>query len=272
MDTHLEHLTKALTLLQQHQLFAKLSTCKFGCSEVEYLGHIISVEGVCADPGKIQAMVDWPLPKTTKALRGFLGLTGYYRKFIKGYESIAAPLTAMLRHNSFTWTDLGREAFQALKKAVSQTPVLALLNFSQPFLIECDVSGVGIGAVLMQSNRPIAFLSKALEGKALHMSVYEKELFALVTAIQKWRPYLLGKPFVVRTDQQSLKFLLEQKVGTPFQQKWTTKLLGYDFVVEYKKGVKNRVADALSRKEGWEEDGTLFLLSIPTAEWVEDLK
>jgi hypothetical protein len=104
------------------------------------------------------------------------------------------------------------------------------------------------------------------------MSVYENELFALVTAIQKWRPYLLEKPFVVRTDQQSLKFLLEQKVGTPFQQKWITKLLGYDFVVEYKKWVENRVADALSRKEGWEEDGSLFLLSIPTAEWVEELK
>jgi len=216
MDTHLEHLTKALTLLKQHQLFVKLSKCKFGCSKVEYLGHIISVEGVCADQGKIQAMTDWPLPKTAKALRGFLGLTGYYRKFIKGYGSIAAPLTAMLRHNYFTWTDLGQEAFQALKKAVSQTPFLALPNFFQPFLIECDASGVGIRAVLMQSNRPIAFLSKALKGKALHMSVYEKELFALVTTIYKWRPYLLGKPFVVRTDQQCLKFLLEQKVGTPF--------------------------------------------------------
>jgi hypothetical protein len=155
-------------------------------------------------------------------------------------------------------TEEGREAFQALKRAVSQTPVLALPDFSQPFLIECDASGVGIGAVLMQSNRPIAFLSKALKGKALHMSFYENELFALVTTIQKWRPYLLGKPFVVRTNQQSLKFLLEQKVGTPFQQKWIMKLLGYDFVVEYKKGVENRVVDALSRKDEWDEDGTLF--------------
>jgi hypothetical protein len=154
----------------------------------------------------------------------------------------------MLRHNSVPWTDLGREAFQAIKMAVSQALILALPNFSQPFLIECDASGVGIGAILMQSNRPIAFLSKALKGKALHMSVYENELFALVTAIQKWRPYLLGKPFVVRIDQQSLKFLLEQKVGTPFQHKWFTKLLEYDFVVEYKKWVENRVVDALSRK------------------------
>jgi hypothetical protein len=132
---------------------------------------------------------------------------------------------------------------------MTAAPVLALPNFSQPFVIECDASGIGIGAVLMQSGKPIAFLSKALKGKAVHMSTYEKELFALVTAIQKWRPYLVGRPFVVKTDYQSLKFLLEQKVGTPFQQKWITKLIGYDFTVEYKKGVDNRVADALSRRE-----------------------
>jgi hypothetical protein len=116
---------------------------------------------------------------------------------------------------------------------------LTLPNFSQPFVIECDASGLGIGAVLMQERRPIAYLSEALKGKAMHMSTYEKELFALLTAIQKWRPYLLGQSFVVRIDQQSLKFLLEQKVGTHFQQKWLTKLLGYDFIVEYKKGVYN---------------------------------
>jgi hypothetical protein len=159
MASHLVHLTKALTLLKQHYLFAKMSKCIFGCPEVEYLGHIISAQGVRTDPGKIQAMLEWPLPKTTKALRGFLRLTGYYRKFIRGYGSIAAPLTALLRHNSFTWTNSAHEAFQTLKRVVSQTPVLALPNFSQSFLIECDASGIGIGigAVLMQGNRPIAF-------------------------------------------------------------------------------------------------------------------
>jgi hypothetical protein len=250
METHLQHLTQTLNLLRQHHLFAKMTKCKFRYHEVEYLSHVVSAQGVRADPGKIQALVGWPHPKTIKALRGFLGLIGYYRKFIRGYGSIAAPLTAMLKKNSFFWSELAQEAFQALKIAVTQAPVLALPNFSRPFLIECDASGIGIGAVLMQDSRPIAFLSKALKGKALHMSTYEKELFAFVTSIQKWRPYLLGQSFVVRTDQQSLKFLLEQKVGTPFQQKWITKLLGYDFVVEYKKGAENRVADALSRKEG----------------------
>jgi hypothetical protein len=124
----------------------------------------------------------------------------------------------------------------------------------------------------MQNNRPIAYLSKALKGRALLMSTYENELLALVTAIQKWRPYLLGQSFVVKTDQQSLKFLLEQKVGTPFQQKWITKLLGYDFTVEFKKGSENRVADALSRREGWTKEVSIALLSIPTSDWVAKLK
>jgi hypothetical protein len=239
---------------------------------VEYLGHIISEDGVSANPGKIKAMGDWPFPTTIKALRGFLGLTGYYRKFIHAYGSIAAPLTSMLKKNAFSWSPEAKDAFLKLKAAVSQAPVLALPDFEKPFLIECDASGLWIGAVLMQSNRPIAFLSKALKGRALHMSTYEKELFALVTAVQKWRPYLLGRPIVVKTDQQSLKYLLEQKVSTPFQQKWLTKLLGFDFRVEYKKGVDNKVADALSRREGWENEATLSSISLPVVDWVEHLK
>jgi len=177
-----------------------MSKCRFGVAKVDYLGHIVSAQGVCVDPKKIKAVLDWPFPKTIKSLRGFLALTGYYQKFIRAYGSIAAPLTGMLKKNAFVWTTVAKEAFQSLKTTVTQAPVLALPNFSQQFVIECDASGLGIGAVLMQERRPIAYLSKALKGNALHMSTYENELFALVTAIQKWRPYLLGQSFVVRTD------------------------------------------------------------------------
>jgi hypothetical protein len=113
LETHLTHLSLTLETLMQNSLFSKLSKCKFACLEVEYLGHIVSAQGVCADPSKIKAMVEWPFPKTLKALRGFLGLTGYYRKFIRGYGSIAAPLTQMLRKNSFAWTAAAQAAFEA---------------------------------------------------------------------------------------------------------------------------------------------------------------
>nr|XP_023879731.1 uncharacterized protein LOC111992135 [Quercus suber] len=248
---HLSHLKTVLEVLQSHQLYAKQSKCVFGCEEVEYLGHIISGSGVKADPRKTLAMQQWPIPQNIKSLRGFLGLTGYYRKFIKNYGAIAQPLTDLLKKDGFHWTDKALLAFNELKAAVVQPPVLALPDFSKSFIIECDASGYGLGAVLMQEQRPIAYHSQALKGKHLHLSAYETELLALATAVKKWRPYLLGRPFIVRTDHQSLKFLLEQRIATPAQQKWLAKLLGYAFIVEYKKGIENKVADALSRRSDY---------------------
>ena len=225
----------------------------FACKEVEYLGHLISGDGVRIDPRKTATMQQWPIPKDVKALKGFLGLTGYYRKFVKGYGQIVAPLSALLRKASFTWTSKASHAFQLLKDAMSNPPVLALPDFSKSFVVECDPSGIGVGAVLIQNQRPIAYQNKALNGKSLALSTYEKELLALVVAVKKWRPYLLGRPFMIKTDHQSLKYLLEQKIGTLAQQKWITKLFDYAFLVEFKHGKENLIANAFSRREAVED-------------------
>ncbi|MCH87949.1 enzymatic polyprotein, partial [Trifolium medium] len=214
---------------------------------IDYLGHIISGEGVAVDPEKVKCILEWPVPKTVKGVRGFLGLTGYYRKFIKDYGKMAKPLTELTKKDNFIWGTEATSAFQLMKKIMTSPPVLVLPNFDIPFEVECDAAGRGIGAVLMQQRRPIAFFSKALSDGNLAKSVYEKELMALVLCIQHWRHYLLGKQFTVYTDHKSLKHFLQQRVTSPDQQGWLAKLLGYQFEVKYKPGLENKAADALSR-------------------------
>lgn len=159
------------------------------------------------DPKKIEAMMSWPSPTNIKVVRGFLGLTVYYKKFIRKYGELARPLTQLLKKDAFGWLPLAEHAFEELKKAMTRAPVLALPDFSKGFVIECDACGNGIGAVLMQERRPIAYFSQALQGRNLQLSTYEKEMLALVIAVQKWRPYLLGSDFIIRTDHQSLHYL-----------------------------------------------------------------
>ncbi|GMI90521.1 hypothetical protein HRI_002721400 [Hibiscus trionum] len=214
LQDHCQHLQLVLSTLRTNQLFARKTKCFFGQEQIDYLGHTISANGVATDSSKITAMKDWPVPKTLKALRGFLGLTGYYRRFIRNYGSISKPLTTLLKKNNFHWSTEAETAFTELKTAMCTAPVLALPNFTKPFSLETDASSRGIGAVLSQEGRPVAFLSKALGPRHADLSVYEREYLAILLAVTKWRHYLEGGPFIIKTDHEALKHLLEQKLTT----------------------------------------------------------
>lgn len=157
---------------------------------------------------------------------GFLSLTGYYRKFVKHYGILAKPLTQLLKKKQFQWSLEAQEAFDQLKQAMTSTPVLAMPNFALPFIIETHASDIGIGAVLMQKDQPIAFLSKALGPSHKHLSIYEKEFLALIMAVEKWRTYLQRQEFVIRTDHHSLSYLIEQNLHSDMQCKAITRLMG----------------------------------------------
>jgi hypothetical protein len=212
-------------------------------------------------------MMDWPIPKTLKNLRGFLGLTGYYRKFVRNYGRIETPLTTLTKKDAFSWTPEATEAFEQLKEVMCKDPVLTTPDFTKTFIVECDASGNGIGAVLMQEGRPLAFESRPLKGRDLHKPIYEKEMMVILHALKKWHPYLIGRHFKVRTDHDSLKYFLEQRLSSEEQQKWVTKILGYDFEIVYKKGKQNVVADALSRKDK-EVEAFLCAISIIQPDWI----
>lgn len=232
--------------------------------------HIISGEGLATDPAKVQAIQDWPTPTSVRALRGFLGLARYYRKFVRNFGILAKPLNELLKKDAvFMWTTVHDTAFQSLKSALSAAPVLALPDFSVPFEVETDASGSGIGAVLQQRGHPLAYISKALGPRNQGLSVYEKEYLAILMAVDTWRHYLLQSEFIIHTDQKSLIHLNEQRLHTPWQQKVFTQLLGLHYRIVYRRGEDNTVADALSRHPHPE---SLMALSAPIHNWMSTLQ
>ncbi|GJX64110.1 transposon ty3-G gag-pol polyprotein [Tanacetum coccineum] len=263
MEDHTLHLRTMLDIMRHHKLYANRSKYVFGTDKVEYLGHVIFAKGVATDPSKVEAMSKWPVPTTLKQLRGFLGLT-YYRRFIQGYASISRPLTQLLKKISFQWTSDYQTAFEQLKQAMVSAPVLRLPDFDKEFTLETYTSGVGLGAVLLQEGHPIAFLRKTLSSKHQLMSTYEKEFLAIVYALKKWRGYLLDRHFKIKTNHFSLKYLLDQRMSTPTQLKWLQKLMGFDYEIQYKKGVENVTAGALSRLQSSSELFSMISTSLTT--------
>jgi hypothetical protein len=252
-EEHAQHLRAVFDVLRQHKLYAKLSKCEFGRKEVEFLGHMVSADGIRPLHDKVAAVKDWPRPENLSELRSFLGLTGYYRRFIKGYARIALQLTHLTKADvAYIWTEEIQQAFQQLKNALISAPVLAVPDVERPFVVTTDASDHAIGAVLSQGNggmeRPVAFMSRTLSSTERNYATYDKEMLAILEAIRLWRPYLAYERFVVYTDHAPLTRLFKQKELLPRQTRWIDRLSQFDFDIVYKPGKVNVVADALSRR------------------------
>ncbi|XP_050908927.1 uncharacterized protein LOC127122669 [Lathyrus oleraceus] len=248
-EEHADHLNMVLQVLRDKKLYAKLSKCEFWLKEVSFLGHVISSGGIAVDPSKIDAVLQWETPKSATEIRSFLGLAGYYRRFIEGFSKIAMPLTQLTRKGqSYVWDVACEKSFVELKKRLTSAPVLILPNPDESFVVYCDASKMGLGGVLMQNGQVVAYASRQLKVHERNYPTHDLELAAVVFVLKIWRHYLFGSRFEVFSDHKSLKYLFDQKELNMRQRRWLELLKDYDFELSYHPGKANVVADALSRK------------------------
>ncbi|GJR83997.1 putative reverse transcriptase domain-containing protein [Tanacetum coccineum] len=248
-EEHGKHLKIILELLKKERLYAKFSKCDFWLDLVQFLGHVIDHSGVHVDPAKIKAIKSWAAPMTPTEVRQFLRLVGYYRRFIEGFSLISKPLTKLTQKNKkYEWGEEEEEAFQTLKQKLCSAPILALPKGTEDFMVYCDASLKGYGAVLMQREKVIAYASRQLKVHEENYTTHDLELGAVVFALRLWRHYLYGMKCVVFTDHKSLRYILNQKELNLRQRRWIELLSDYDCEIRYHPGKANVVADALSRK------------------------
>ncbi|KAI3678914.1 hypothetical protein L6452_38218 [Arctium lappa] len=247
---HEQHLRTILELLAREKLYAKFSKCEFWLQEVQFLGHVVNAEGIKVDPAKIEAVMDWESPKSASEIRSFLGLAGYYRRFIQDFSKLASPLTMLTKKSvKFDWGAKQEEAFQTLKQKLSSAHVLSLPDGAEDFFVYSDASKMGLGCVLMQRGNVIAYVSRQLKEHEKKYPTHDMELAAVVFALKIWRHYLYGTKCMIFTDHKSLKYLFDQKELNMRQRRWMELLKDYDCEIHYHPGKANVVVDALSRKE-----------------------
>lgn len=252
---HERHLRLVLQRLREHKLYARAEKCHFNKPEVEFLGHIVGADGVKVDPRKVKAVEDWPVPTSVHELRSFLGLANYFRRFLQGYSSLVRPLTDLLKNDAGVvrdWDKAAQTAFDGVKHVLTRAPVLALPDFQaavkdEPFEVVADASLHGIGAVLLQGKRPIAFESKKFSPAEKNYDTSQRELLAVIHALKVWRCYLEGAPFTLVTDHHPNTFFETQQTLSPRMARWYEFLTRFTFMRwEYRPGRTN-VADPLSR-------------------------
>ncbi|CAM4547400.1 unnamed protein product [Lepidochelys olivacea] len=260
---HLEHLQKVLERIREAGLTVKAKKCQIGLNRVTYLGHQVGQGTISPLQAKVDAIQKWPVPKSKKQVQSFLGLAGYYRRFVPHYSQIAAPLTDLTKKkqpNAVQWTGKCQKAFNKLKATLMSDPVLRAPDFDKPFLVTTDASERGVGAVLMQKGpdqefHPVVFLSKKLSERESNWSVTEKECYAIVYALEKLRPYVWGRRFHLQTDHAALKWLHTVKETNKKLLRWSLALQDFDFDIQHISGASNKVADALSRESFPESTG-----------------
>ncbi|WVZ76071.1 hypothetical protein U9M48_024073 [Paspalum notatum var. saurae] len=248
-EEHEEHLRIVLTWLREHKLYAKFSKCAFWLKEVGFLGHILSEKGVAVDPSKVECVLNWMQPETVTEIRSFLGLAGYYRRFIKDFSKTAKPMTSLTKKNArYSWSPNCEEAFQSLKKSLTTAPVLAQPDVTKYFDMYCDASGNGLGCVLMQEGRVVAYASRQLRKHEANYPTHDLELAAVVHALKIWRHYLLGNTCNLYIDHKSLKYIFTQPELNMRQRRWLELIKDYDLEIHYHPRKANVVADALSHQ------------------------
>ncbi|WMV30771.1 hypothetical protein MTR67_024156 [Solanum verrucosum] len=223
----------------ENELYAKLSKCEFWLDEVTFLGHVVSAEGVKVDPSKIQSVVEWRPPKSSTEVRSFLGLEGYYRRFVKGFSIIASPLTKLLQKEvKFIWDDKCQESFETLKSLLTQAPILTLPIEGKEYVVYSDASHNGLGCILMQEGRVISYASRKLKPHELNYPTHDLELAAIMFALKIWRHYLYGEKCHIFTDHKSLKYLGTQNELNLRQRRWLELIKDYDCTIDYHPGIQ----------------------------------
>lgn len=253
LETHFDRLRQVAESLRKANLTINVEKSKFLMKSIRYLGHIVGGGCIRADPDRVLAIVDYPVPKTVRQIRSFLGMAGWYQRYIANFSAIAAPITDLMRTASkFVWTPDAQAAFETLKERMTSAPFLTHPDFTKPFVIQCDASITGVGSVLYQLDdegheRPIAFMSKKLNSAQRNYSVTELECLAAMLSVKRFRGYIEGMEFKIITDHASLKWLMGQKDLSGRLARWSLKLQGFNFTIEHRKGSANVVPDALSR-------------------------
>jgi hypothetical protein len=270
LNEHRQTVKEVLEVLRKHKLYLKPEKCEFEKTKIEYLGMIISEGFVQMDPVKVKGVADWPIPKLKRHVQEFLGFTNFYRRFIKDYGKIAKPLTILTGNVKWKWDVEQQLAFDNLKEAVCSAPVLAIPNNQDPFKVETDASDFAVGGTLSQQQdgvwHPVAFLSKAMTETERNYEIYDKELLAVMTALDHWRHYLMGAAhdFEIWSDHQNLQYFRKPQKLNRRQARWTTELAEYHYTLHHKPGKQMIKVDILSRRadhnQGKEDNQDIILL------------